>query len=156
MKKLFIIFLSLFLFVPLAMGEYIPIEKNRSKEYRKEITESINSQIPIRKKETLDVFNKVEREQDQYEKNLIIEYGIDGVLFDFYNELIDITEKYAGKGKIRGNFIENDDVWQLHYALIPYLKDNRISASKILSFVKFAISKQKMLEKKFNYPIIIH
>ncbi len=134
------------------MGEYIPIEKSRSEQYRKEIVNSINSQIPIRKKEILNVFSDVAKEQDPYDKDLKIEYGINGVLFDFYNELIDITEKYVGKGKITEKFIPNDDVFQSHWALIPYLKDNKINASKILSFIKFAQKKQKELEKKFNYP----
>ncbi len=155
MKKLLIIFLLLFLILP-AMGEYIPIEKSKSREYKKEIIESINSQIPIRKKEILNVFNEVEKEQDPYEKNLIIEYGVDGVLFDFYNELIDITEKYTGKDNVSKNAIEGDSSGLLFEVLIPYLKDNRINTSKILLFIKFAQKEQKKLEKKFNYPITIH
>ena len=65
-------------------------------EYKKEIIQSINSQIPIRKKEILNVFNEVEKEQDPYERDSIITQGMDSVIFNFYCELIDITEKYIG------------------------------------------------------------
>ena len=44
---------------------------------------------------------------------------------------------------------------ELFEALIPYLKDNKINASKIYSLIRFGLKRQKELEKKYNYQIEI-
>jgi len=76
---------------------------------------------------------------------------MDSVIFNFYCELIDITEKYIGKDKIYDTMKGSDDLMELDRALRPYLKDNKIDISKMDSFFKFTSKKQKELEKKYSH-----
>ena len=153
MKKILILLLFIFFSLP-AFAQYIPVPQEQSRQYKKEIEQVIKTQIPIAKKNIDNVFKEVEEEKDEYEKVLKIEYSIDGVLFDLYWNMIDITEeKYIGKNNIRKNLNEGDYSGELFEALIPYLKDNRINASKIYSLIKYAQKRQKELEKKYNYQI---
>lgn len=134
-------------------AEYQPIAKEQSKQYKKEIEQTIKTQVPIAKRNIDNVFREVELEKDEHEKVLKIEYGIEGVFYDLYWNIIDITEKYIGKDNIRNTLNEDDNPWGLHEALTPYLKDNRINASKIYSLIKYGLKRQKELEKKYNYQI---
>ena len=153
MRNVISIFLFIFLCLP-SFAEYKPIPKELSTQYKKEIEQVIKTQVPIAKKNIDNVFKEVEEEKDEYEKVLKIEYSIDGVLFDLYWNMIDIAEeKYIGKNNIRKNLNEGDYSGELFEALIPYLKDNRINASKIYSLIKYAQKRQKELEKKYNYQI---
>ena len=155
MKKAFIIFLFIFLS---AFANYQPIPDDFKKEYKEEITQIINFQIPLAKKEIDNIFNEVENEKDPYEKILKIEYSIDGIFFDFYWYLIDITEKYIGKNHIVNELEINggdDNPWTLHDIIMPYLLDNKINISKIYQLIKYGQKKQKKLEKKYNYQIEI-
>lgn len=154
MKKILIVILIILFCLP-SLAQYIPVPIEQSKQYKNEIEQIIKTQIPISKKNINDVFKKVELEKDEFEKVLIIEYGMDGALFDFYWDMIDTTEKYIGKDNIRKNLNEGDYSGELFEALIPYLKDNKINASKIHSLIKYAQKRQRELEKKYNYQIEI-
>ena len=153
MKKILIAVLFMFICLPV-LAEYKPIPKELSAQYKKEIEQVIKTQIPIAKKNIDNVFREVEEEKDEYEKVLKIEYSIEGIFYDLYWNIIDITEeKYIGKNNIRKNLNEGDYSGELFEALIPYLKDNKINASKIYSLIKYAQKRQKELEKKYNYQI---
>ena len=152
MRNVISIFLFIFLCLP-SFAEYKPIPKELSAQYKKEIEQVIKTQIPIAKKNIDNVFKEVELEKDEYEKVLKIEYNIEGIFYDLYWNIIDTTEKYIGKNHIRNTLNEDDNPWGLHEALIPYLKDNKINASKIYSLIKYGLRKQKELEKKYNYQI---
>ena len=154
MKKILIILLFIFFSLP-AFAQYIPVPQEQSRQYKKEIEQVIKTQIPIAKKNIDNVFKEVELEKDEYEKVLKIEYNIEGIFYDLYWNIIDTTEKYIGKNHIRNTLNEDDNPWGLHEALIPYLKDNKINASKIYSLIKYGLRKQKELEKKYNYQIIL-
>ena len=91
MKKAFIIFLFIFLS---AFANYQPIPDDFKKEYKEEITQIINFQIPLAKKEIDNIFNEVENEKNEYIKIHTIEYGIESIIFNFYMKLINKTEKY--------------------------------------------------------------
>ena len=137
MRNLLIIFLFIFLCLP-SFAEYMPIPKELSKQYKNEIEQVIKTQVPIAKKNIDNVFKEVEVEKDKYEKILKIEYSMDGVLFDLYKVY----------------FSEDGDTLSILFgALIPYIKDNKINASKIYSLIKYAQKRQKELEKKYNYQI---
>lgn len=152
MKKILIAVLFIFFCLPV-LAEYKPIPKELSVQYKKEIEQLIKTQVPIAKKNIDNVFREVEEEKDEYEKVLKIEYSIEGIFYDLYWNIIDTTEKYIGKNHIRNTLNEDDNPWGLHEALIPYLKDNKINASKIYSLIKYGLRKQKELEKKYNYQI---
>ncbi len=130
----------------------ISIPKEQSIQYKKEVEQVIKTQIPIAKNKIDNVFKEVELEKDEYEKDLIIRYGMDGVLFDLYKLLIETTEKYVGKDKVYISE-DGDTLSILFKALIPYIKDNKINASKIYSLIRYAQKRQKELEKKYNYQI---
>ena len=151
MKKILIAVLFIFFCLPV-LAEYKPIPKELSVQYKKEIEQLIKTQVPIAKKNIDNVFKEVELEKDEYEKVLKIEYSMDGVLFDLYKFLINITEKYVGKDKVYISE-DGDTLSILFEALTPYLKDNRINSSKIYSLIKYAQKRQKELEKKYNYQI---
>ena len=152
MKKILIAVLFIFFCLPV-FAEYKPIPKELSAQYKKEIEQLIKTQVPIAKKNIDNVFREVEEEKDEYEKVLKIEYSIEGIFYDLYWNIIDATEKYIGKNYIRNTLNEDDNPWGLHEALTPYLKNNKINASKIYSLIKYGLRKQKELEKKYNYQI---
>jgi len=153
MKKILIILLFIFFSLP-AFAQYIPVPQEQSRQYKKEIEQVIKTQIPIAKKNIDNVFKEVELEKDEYEKVLKIEYSMDGILFGLYKLLINTTEKYVGKDKVYISE-DGDTLSILFEALTPYLKDNRINSSKIYSLIKYAQKRQKELEKKYNYQIIL-
>ena len=131
-----------------SFAEYIPIPKEQSKQYKKEIEQLIKTQVPIAKKNIDNVFREVEEEKDEYMKINIIEYGIESEILYFYMKLIDATEKYT---KIKEFLPGGDSYGDLIEALNPYLNDNRIKASKIKSFLHYSNKKQKILEEKYSY-----
>ena len=148
MKRIILIIILSLLFCMQSFAEYIPIPKEQSKQYKKEIEQLIKTQVPIAKKNIDNVFREVEEEKDEYMKINIIEYGIESEIFYFYMKLIDATEKYT---KIKGFLPGGDSYGDLIEALNPYLNDNRIKASKIKSFLHYSNKKQKILEEKYSY-----
>ena len=147
MKKILIILLFIFFSLP-AFAQNIPVPREQSRQYKKEIEQVIKTQIPIAKKNIDNVFKEVELEKDEYIKMNIIEYGIESEIFYFYMKLIDVTEKYA---KIKEFLPGGDSYTDLIKALNPYFKDNGIKTSKIKSFLNYSNKKQKKLEEKYSY-----
>ena len=142
MKKLFIIFLSLFLFIPAFCYEnkYYLGEK-----YKKEITKIIDKEYPKVIKAIDDVFVEFEKEKEPYEKGAIIDWGIPSIMFYFFDTLIKETNKYLPQPLPQ---LETDWNYALEMQIMPYLKNNRIDRTKIKSLRKYADKKQREIEKK--------
>ena len=83
MKRIILIIILSLLFCMQSFAEYIPIPKEQSKQYKKEIEQVIKTQVPIAKKNIDNVFREVEEEKDEYMKINIIEYGIESEIFYF-------------------------------------------------------------------------
>jgi len=155
MKKylliLFIIIISIFFTI-----KYIEHSKYYlGKEYRNEINALLETEILKTMHELDGLLEEIEKEKDPYDKIGLIEMGVDIVFFNFYWKLVDTTEKYIGKDKIINRLPHNDNVWEIHWALIPYFKNNRINTSKIFALIEYGDKKQKEIEKKYaNFSYI--
>ena len=157
MKKLTIIFL-ITLIVLFSISVFFAYDKHFKyilpKEYKKEIEIILEQEISITTQKIDKLYKEIENEKDPLDKKLLIEYGVDGVFFDFYWKLVNATEKHTQKNKITNKLPANDNVWEIHEALIPYFKNNKINTSKISTLIEYKIKKQKEIEKKyanFNY-----
>ncbi len=147
MKK-FLLFICITIFLCLPVfAKYQPIPQKYSIQYRNEINKTIKYQIPISKKNIIDVFKEIENEENIYIKNYLIEQGINSIIFEFYTELINVTNKYVN---IKNDIPPTDWYGDLEKILIPYLEDNNINKSKINSFINFAKNKQIEIERKYN------
>ncbi len=142
MKKLLIIFLSLFLFLPAFSCEnkYYLGEK-----YKKEITKIIDKEYPKAIKAINDVFVEFDKEKNPYEKSVIIDIGITGVLFDFYQELLHKTNKYTD---LHLEKLGTDWYGDLKKIIDPYLEKNQIDMTKIDLLDKYTDIKQIEIEKR--------
>lgn len=120
------------------------------KEYKDEITLLLEKETSKNKIQIDNLFKEIKNEKDPYKKQANIEYGIENIFFDFYWKLIDTTEKYTGKNKIKNNLAAGDNVWEMHKVLIPYFKNNKINTSTLLSFINYGLEKQKIIEKTFT------
>ena len=119
------------------------------KEYKKEIEILLEQEIPKATQEIDGLYEKIENEKDPFDKVGLIEMGVDIVFFDFYWRLVDTTEKYTKKGKIREILPPGDNVWEIHEALIPYFKNNKINTSNMFPFIEYGVAKQKEIEKHY-------
>lgn len=150
MKKFIVLFLAIILFL---LGSYFAYDKHfrylLPKEYKNEINALLEKEIPKVTQELDELPGRIEREKDPFDKEGLIEMGVDIVFFDFYWKIVHVTEKYVGKGKIINNLPPNDNVWEIHEVLIPYFKNNKINTSKIFALIKYGAEKQKIIEKKF-------
>ena len=145
MKPLLII-LILILFIALpAFSEYKPINKEYSLQYKNEIEKIIKKQVPASKEAINGIFLEIEKEQNQYVKLVIIEQGINSILFDFYIELINITDKYTD---IKKDIPATDWYGDLKNIIYPYLIDNNINVEDINALLKYANKKQIEFERK--------
>ena len=154
MKKLLnilLIVISIFL-TSQVFAQYYLIPANKTEEYRSEINREIEKQYPKIIKQIDNVENEIINEKDPFEKERILDMGIDGILFDFYIILINITEKYIGKGKILDD-LATDFSGALYGELFPYLMDNKTNISKINYLIDYSNKKQKKLQKKYSEAI---
>ena len=150
-KKILILILSI---ITLAILAFFAYDKHfkycLGKNYRQEVIEFIEKEIPIYIKKIDNVENEIKNEKDPWVRAVMIDNSVDGVLFDFYMDLINITEKYSGKDSVRNAIPPTDFSELLREALIPYLDKNKTNASeKINSLVKYAISKEKEYSDKY-------
>ena len=81
-----------------------------------------------------------------YIKQVTIEQGINSLLFTFFMDLINITDKYIA---IKKDLPATDYYLVLKDIIIPYLEQNSINTKKIDSLLKYANKKQVKLEKKY-------
>ena len=148
MKKfLSLLFIMIFFAIPV-FAEYKPIPQKYIKKYKEEINNKINYQIPVSKKEVKDVINEIKSEQNEYVRSYLIIDGINVVLFSFYMELINVTDKYVN---IKSSIPPTDGYGVLKELITPYLNDNKINTSKIDNFLNYCKIQQTKLEKQYNY-----
>ena len=138
---IFIFLLSLPVF-----ADYKPIERQYSAQYRTEINQIIKKEIPISKREVKKIFKEVQEEKNQNVKTVIIEQGINSIIFEFYMKLINKTDKYV---HIKQDIPPTDWYGDLKIIITPYLEDNNADINKINSFLNYALEKQLELERKF-------
>ena len=121
--------------------------ENFNPQYKKEIEQLIDAQVPLSKKNIDKIFQDVENEKNPYVKQIIIEYGMDTVVLEFYISLIDTTDKYFN---IKKDIPPTDWYGTLQKIIDPYLKENNVNASKINSLLKYANKKQKILNARYK------
>jgi len=146
MKKSF----KLFLYILLCLFILTPnsaICDNLNKQYIKEINKAINSQIIVSKKNINNIFREVKNEKNPYIRQVAIEQGINEILFEFYVQLIDITDSYV---KIKHLIPITDYHEDLGNFIISYLKNNNIDTSKINSFLNYSYKKETLLKQKYG------
>lgn len=148
MKNFIIILLVLICINVPAFSDYHTFPKDLSLQYKSEIEDIINKEIPLTKHSIKNVLNEAKREKNDYNRQLIIEQGIAINLFEFYKKLINATEKYV---PINEYLPASDWYGELKKNLDPYLKNNNINVKKINKLLKYAEQKQYQLEKKYGY-----
>ena len=164
MKKILLILLLLLFSLP-TLAQYKPISKDRSSQYKTEVTQIIDTQYPIAVRRTKQIrreahkmYLKVLKNNDLYityatnNYDMIIDIGE----FNLLSKIIDATDKYVS--------IKNDDALATDYNgavldfLDPYFKDNQIKTNK-LDNLEILINKEykKIIQEqeylhKFIYP----
>ena len=151
-KKPLILIISIILVLILAFLAYNKHFKYLlGEKYRQEVIEFIEKEIPACIKKIDNVENEIKNEKDPHERAVMIDLDVDGVLFDFYMDLIDLTEKYSGKDSVRRTIPPTDFSELLREALIPYLDKNKTNASEeITSLVRYSILKEEEYNNKYH------
>ena len=149
LKKIILLLFILFYFSLSSFAEYKPIPQNLKSKYKTEIESTIKTEIPKSKKAIKNVESEIKKEKNPYNRQTIIDYGITSILFDFYMQLIDVTNKYV---EIKQDKPSTDWYIELKESITPYLMDNNINTRRIDSLLNYANKKQKELNKKYpNY-----
>ena len=146
-KKIFFTLFILFNFSLLSFAEYKPIPQDLKSAYKKEMEFTIKKEVPKSKKLINNIKREINSEKNPYNKQTIIDYGIASILFDFYMQLADVTNKYV---EIKQDIPATDWYIELKEFINPYLKDNNINVRTINSLLIYAKRKQLNIEKQYS------
>ena len=144
MKRCFLSILTMLFILPTIYADYRPIPKTLQLEYKKEIEQVIKVELPKRRKAINNVKYEIAKEKNPYVRQTIIDYGITSILFDFYSQLIDTTDKYVS---IKESLPATDWYIDLKKYITPYLKDNNINTSRINTLLDYAEKEQNYINK---------
>ena len=148
-KKIILLLFILFNFSISSFAEYKPIPQNLKLKYKKEVEYTIKLEVPKSKQAIKDIELENKKEKNQYNRQTIIDYGITTILFDFYMQLVNITNKYK---EIKEDIQPTDWYIELKESITPYIIDNNIDTKRIDSLLEYEKKKQKELNKKYpNY-----
>ena len=148
-KKIILLLFILFNFSISSFAEYKPIPQNLKLKYKKEVEYTIKLEVPKSKQAIKDIELEIKKEKNPYNRQTIIDYGITTILFDFYMQLVNITNKYI---EIKEDIQPTDWYIELKESITPYIIDNNIDTKRIDSLLDYANKKQKALNKKYpNY-----
>ncbi|MEE3350104.1 MAG: hypothetical protein VZR09_08700 [Candidatus Gastranaerophilaceae bacterium] len=125
MKRLLIVFIFSAFF--LLLSAHCSFANEDNKEYIKEINQVINFRIPIAKRQIKEIEKEFKTEQNADKKQVLIEQGIDEVLFNFYMELINTTDKYMN---IKQTMPVPNWHGDLQIFMEPYLKNYGVNIQK--------------------------
>jgi len=126
---------------------YNGIPANLRSKYKAEIEYTIKSEVPKSKQAIKNIELEIKKEKNPYSRQTIIDYGITCILFDFYMQLVNITNKYI---EIKKDIPPTDWYIELKESISPYLIKNNIDTRHIDSLLNYAIKKQKELNKKYS------
>ena len=150
MKKIIVVILILLF----SLGVFISYDKHfkyyLGKEYKNEITLLLENEIPKSMKEVDGLFKKIENEKDSLDKKNLADLGINTILFDFYSELIEVTQKYTD---IKKDLPNTDFDVDLIMVLYPYLKANNVDIKKLKSFLDYCDTMQTEIDNKYLKPV---
>ena len=144
-KKIILLLFILFNFSISSFAEYKPIPQNLKLKYKKEIEYTIKSEVPKSKQAIKNIELEIKKEKNPYNRQTIIDYGITSILFDFYMQLVNLTNKYV---EIKEDIPATDWYIELKESITPYIIDNNIDTKRIDSLLNYANKKQKELNKK--------
>ena len=149
-KKVLLLLLFIIVYnIPAIYAEYTPIPNNLKSSYKKEIEQVINKEVPKSKLAIKNIEFEIKKEKNPYNRQTIIDYGITSILFDFYTQLINVTEKYSN---IKQSIPPTDWYIELKESITPYFIDNNINSKRIDALIDYANRKQKEINKRFtNY-----
>ena len=150
MLKKIILLLLLFIlsnFSLSSFAEYKPVPQNLKLKYKTEIEYTIKSEIPKSKKAIKNIESEIKKETNPYNRQTIVNYGITSILFDFYMQLVNVTNKYV---EIKQDIPPTDWYMELKESITPHLTDNNINTRRIDSLLDYANKKQKELNKKYS------
>ena len=142
MKKLSIIVLiiSIILF---SLSVFFAYDKHFKyilpKEYKKEIELLLEQEISKATQEIDGLYKEIENEKDTLSKKILIETGINTILFNLYNKLIFATKKYKNLDK---EIPVTDFDVDLAIVIFPYLKKNQINYAILKQFLNYTDKKQ--------------
>ena len=145
MKKFIILFIFLIL-CTLGFTKFIFDNKSNNPQYVQEINQVIATQIPITKKNIDGIELKIKNEPDLIMRQVIIEQGVNGELFDFYTKLINTIKKYV---KVNQTMPTTDWHGDLQKYINPTLKKYKVDTSKIDDLLKYAYEKDEYFYKTY-------
>lgn len=150
MKKIIVVILILLF----SLGVFVSYDKHfkyyLGKEYKNEITLLLENEIPKSMKEVDGLFKKIENEKDSLDKKNLADLGINTILFYFYSELIEVTQKYTD---IKKDLPNTDFDVDLIMVLYPYLKANNVDIKKLKSFLDYCDTMQTEIDNKYLKPV---
>ena len=145
MKKFVLFIFLFFVFSIPAFADYKPIPKELSKQYKKEIENTIKTEFNIRYNNIKTYDNQIlaAKPENRY---IVIDMGLQSEIFDFYMALINITDKYIN---IKEN-ISTTDFWIILSEIMePYFKDNNINTRLVDKLILYSEKKEQYLKKKY-------
>ena len=90
---------------------------------------------------------EIEKEQNTYVRQAIIDNGVDSILLLFYISLVEITNKYVN---IKQDIPNTGWYGNIKNIIDPYLKDNNINMLKIEYILKYANNKQVQIKRRYG------
>ena len=130
----------------MCFAAYQPIPEDKSKQYKAEVEQIINEEVPKAKKEVYVIFAQA---QKAYKNKSIddLQTYIDFIgspEFDLHKKIMVVTDKYVA---IKNDVPATDFAGAYYDFLYPYYKDNNVDLTKMYELINLCGEKQKKIEQ---------
>lgn len=159
MRKILVLLFGLLLSINMCFAAYQPIPKEKSKQYKVQIEQIINNNLPKAYKQTDENFIEIKETynqilKDPYNKELrekldpeTVTAKFDSSLFIIFLEIIEATENYVN---IKNEIPATSHSFDLEIFMYPYLEDNNIDYKELSKYSEYASDKENEAFKLIN------
>lgn len=146
MKRIFVLIFAFLMSFNVCFAQYKPIPANKSKQYKAEVEQIINEEVPKAKQEVYKIFAQA---QNAYRNKSIEDlHTYDDFIgqpeYDIHVKIIGVTNNYAAVEK---DLFATGDPGALYDFLYPYFKDNNVDLTKLYELINLCGIKQKEIEQ---------
>lgn len=146
MKKVLVLLLVLVFNACMCLAEYKPIPADKSKQYKAEVEQIINEEVPKAKQELYKISDQAQKAYKNKSTESLndLDFLLDSPEYGIHMKIINATDKYVN---IKGDVPATDSAGALYDFLYPYFKDNNIDLTKLYEVINLAGVTQKEIEQ---------
>ena len=146
MKKVLVLFLVLIFNACMCFAAYQPIPEDKSKQYKAEVEQIINEEVPKAKQELYKISEQAQKAYKNKSAESLndLDLLLDAPEYGIHMKIINVTNKYVN---IKGDVPATDSAGALYDFLYPYFKDSNINLTKLYEVINLAGETQKEIDQ---------